>query len=122
MWYVFVLRGLQWLIGQQLRETLSPPPSLPEPVLVSELILETTTLSGVLLDWSRTFRLDGVLVHYDLTRNGILLTRNTATSVSLLREPNGMSESLSLFLLQGEGEVISRGCGLLKGGIADRKC
>ena len=64
---------------------------------VREVVLETDFLERVInLDWTLTFRRDGVLVHYDLTRNGVLLTRSTATSIALPREPVGMSESSQL--------------------------
>ena len=49
--------------------------------------------SGVItLDWSTTFRLNGVLMHYDLERNGVLLTRNREASISLPQEPQNTGE------------------------------
>ncbi len=41
----------------------------------------------VTLDWSQTFQLNGIVSHYDLRRNGILLSRNLATSITLTQEP-----------------------------------
>ena len=41
----------------------------------------------VSLNWSNTFQLNGIVSHYDLRRNGILLSRNLATSLTLTQEP-----------------------------------
>ncbi len=49
----------------------------------------------VMLDWSQTFQLNGVFMHYDLRRNGILLSRNLVTSVTLTEEPLEIGESKS---------------------------
>lgn len=46
----------------------------------------------VRLDWSATFRLNSVLMHYDLQRNGVLLTRNRESSIVLPQEPQNTSK------------------------------
>jgi len=56
------------------------------PVAVGEISL-LLTRDVVSLDWSQTFQLNGVLFHYDLRRNRILLSRSLATSVTLAQEP-----------------------------------
>lgn len=62
------------------------------PEIVRDLNLQPDFQNGVInLDWSLTFRLNGILRHYDLERNSVLLTRNMATSISLPQEPQGIS-------------------------------
>lgn len=64
---------------------------LPFFILVDPDVIGDVSLlfeNGVItLDWSQTFQLNGILMHYDLRRNGVLLSRNLATSVTLTQEP-----------------------------------
>ena len=64
-----------------------------DPEVIGTLVLEKNFTNEVVrLDWSSTFRLNGMLQHYDLSRNGILLRRNPMTSISLPREPTGIGK------------------------------
>lgn len=69
------------------------------PELIEEVGLRPDFEDGVInLDWSMTFRLNSIVTHYELERNGVLLLRSTDTGISLLREPTGISKIPGLLI------------------------
>ena len=73
---------------------------VPAPEVISLIQFQQDFENRIIsLDWSGTFRYNGILRYFDVRRNGILLVRNSGTATSLPQEPVGISKLESLYII-----------------------